>query len=50
MSLKHCPFCGAKAMIGKFLVGCTKCSLFLSFHPKIDSQKESAVKKWNNRC
>jgi|10_taG_2_1085330.scaffolds.fasta_scaffold02935_12 hypothetical protein len=48
--MKPCPFCGLKATLGKFLVGCSKCSLFFSFHPKIESQKDLAIQKWNTRC
>lgn len=48
--LKPCPFCGAKAKIGKFLIGCGQCRLFFSFNPKVLDEKDSAIEKWNSRC
>ena len=47
--MKPCPICGSKPSIGKFLLGCAKCSMFFSFHPKVEAQKESAIKRWNQR-
>ena len=47
--LKACPFCGSKATIGSFLVGCPDCKITFYFDPRNKESLDNTIVKWNNR-
>jgi transposase-like protein len=47
--LKACPFCGSKATVGLFLVGCHDCKITFHFNPQNKESLDSTIVKWNSR-
>jgi hypothetical protein len=49
LKLKDCPFCGSKASLAGFVVGCPKCATSFDFDPYDEEEKNKAIEKWNTR-
>ena len=47
--MKPCPFCGSKALVAEFLLGCAECLVTFSFKPNDKDEYKIALDKWNTR-